>query len=587
MPRANSRPSLDILIQCPGSHGVIPDHVHEQASALHDLGIKVLVLCCPAYIRSRAAAYPTHPCMLEGATTVRTNALSRKLGKAFQTIRNQFRFAWEVFKNRPTLVLTASHVDSQSPVWVWPHLVMIFLHKTIYAMNLHFAQRDHHLGPKWWQKLGGHLAFKPFRIAVAHKRLPAPSPLPKFIRAVEVPIGPEKTVQIRENPKKIRKQWKIPRGKQVFLAFGHIRNHKNLDLVIRALLENPQAALVILGRVSNHRDRPLKYYQMLADDLGLSKRVHISDEFVPDEKRKSYFEAADFIVSTYSGGFHSQSATLATAAQARRHVLAASGTSPMRDLVEHFGLGVFVEPDSSEAVANGMATLLHGDLPEANWEGFEAHATWQTNVTRILEAASDIVAGRPTPVRQFEGLEDEAVPRPTLLSAKAQRPAKPQKVPQAKKIVAPEARPVARKKTVKRLPPSKPAAVPAEPVLARENTAKPEPRPATRKKPATRLAASKPAPAPADAELVRKKPASPAPVAAAENPQTVFPGFETVAESPVKTPAKVQGVNGRAPKADKPTIEEKPQTRRGRKPRSRVSSRDSSVELEPAGAIAV
>jgi hypothetical protein len=146
---------------------------------------------------------------------------------------------------------------------------------------------------------------------------------------------------------------------------------------------------------------------------------------------------------------------------------------------------------------------------------------------------------------------------------------------------------VARKKTVKRLAPSKPAAVPAEPVLARENTAKPKPRPATRKKPATRLAASKPAPAPADAELVRKKPSSPAPVAAAENPQTVFPGFETVAESPVKTPAKVQGVNGRAPKADKPTSKEKPQTRRGRKPRSRVSSRDSSVELEPAGAIAV
>jgi len=551
MPRAHSRPSLDILIQCPGSHGVIPDHVHEQASALHDLGIKVLVLCCPAYIRSRAAAYPTHPCMLEGATTVRTNALSRKLGKAFQTIRNQFRFAWEVFKNRPTLVLTASHVDSQSPVWVWPHLMMIFLHKTIYAMNLHFAQRDHHLGPKWWQKLGGHLAFKPFRIAVAHKRLPAPSPLPKFIRAVEVPIGPEKTIQIRENPKKIRKQWKIPRGKQVFLAFGHIRNHKNLDLVIRALLENPQAALVILGRVSNHRDRPLKYYQMLADDLGLSKRVHISDEFVPDEKRKSYFEAADFIVSTYSGGFHSQTATLATAAQARRHVLAASGTSPMRDLVEHFGLGVFVEPDSSEAVADGMATLLHGELPEANWEGFETHATWQTNVTRLLEAAADFVAGRPTPVRQFEGFEDEAVPRPTLLSAKAQLPAKPQKVPPAKKIVSPK------------------------------------PRPAARKKPAKRLAASKPEPAPAEAELVREKPASPAPVAGVENPQAVFPGFETVAESPAKTPAKVKGVNGRTPKADKPTIEKKPKTRQGRKPRSRVSSRDSSIELEPAGAIAV
>jgi hypothetical protein len=28
----------------------------------------------------------------------------------------------------------------------------------------------------------------------------------------------------------------------------------------------------------------------------------------------------------------------------------------MEDLVKHFGLGVYVEPDSSDAVADGMAT---------------------------------------------------------------------------------------------------------------------------------------------------------------------------------------------------------------------------------------
>jgi glycosyltransferase involved in cell wall biosynthesis len=544
MPKPNH---IDILIQCPGSHGVIPDHVHEQATALHDLGLKVLVLCCPAYMRSRNAAYPAIPCMVEGATTNSTNAFSRKMGKALQTVRNQLLFALEVYKNRPALVLSASHVDSQSPVWVWPHLLMVLFRKTIYAMNLHFANRDHHLGPKWWQTLGGHLAYKPFRIAVAHKRLPPPNPLPKFIRTIEVPIGPEKTVQIRENPKKIRQKWKIPRGKKVFLAFGHIRNHKNLDLVIRALLENPQAALVILGRVSNHRDRPLKYYQMLADDLGLSKRVHISDEFVPDEKRQSYFEAADFIVSTYSAGFHSQTATLPTAASARRHVLASSGNSPMRDLVEHFGLGVFVEPDSSEAVADGMATLLQGELPEANWEGFEAHATWETNVMRLLEAAADLTNGRPTPERQFAGLEDEAVPLPKLLSARALLPAKPQKISKPKKPAAPKARPLARKKPAKRKESAAPE--PAEPVAVQENPATPEPQ--------------------------------------ADNAQSIFPGFESVIESPAPAPAKVNGVNGHTKPSKKTEVAEEPKPRRVRKSRSRVADLEAPIERESIGAVAV
>ena len=543
MSRANNRPSLDILIQCPGSHGVVPDHVHEQALALHDLGIKVLVLCCPAYIRSRAVGYPTEACMIEGATTTRTNAFSRKLGKALQTVRNQLRFAWEVYKNRPTLVLTASHVDSQSPLWVWPHLLMVLFRKTIYAMNLHFATRDHHLGPKWWQKLGSSLAFKPYRIAVAHKRLPAPSPLPKFIRCVEVPIGPDKTVQIRENPKQIRKKWNVPRGKKVFLAFGHVRNHKNLDLVIRALLENPQAFLVIIGRVSNHRDRPLKYYQMLADDLGLSKRVLISEEFVPDEKRQSYFEAADFVISTYSAGFHSQTATLSTAAKARRFVLASCGSSPMRDLVEHFGLGVFVEPDSSEAVADGMATLLNGALAEANWEGFEEHATWESNVTRLLQAAADLVAGRPTPVRQFEGFEDEAVPQPKLISARSLLPAKTPKAPKATKTPAPKPKPAVRKKPAKRVEVS----VPAPEVVAEEKL-----------------------PAPAD-----------------DRSQPVFPGFEASLETSAPAPAKVNGVNGHAPLAQKPESMEAPKPRRGRKPRPRVSTIESSTEFETARAAAV
>jgi glycosyltransferase involved in cell wall biosynthesis len=434
------RPSLDVLIHCPGSHGVIPDQVHCQATALHELGIKVLVLCGPNYNRTRNTAYPTLNCMLEGATTNRANALSRKLGKATQTVRNQLRFAWEVYKNKPTLVLSASHIDSQSPLWVWPHVLLSTFRKTIYAMNLHFPNRDHHIGPKWWQRFAAKIAFRPFRIAVAHKRIFPPTLVPKYIRPVEVPLGPDIGLPLKENPKAIRKRWKVPRGKKVFLAFGHVRNHKNLDLVIRAMTDVPEACLVIQGRVSNHRDRPLKYYQMLADDLGLSKRVLISDEFVPDEKRQSYFEAADFVVSTYSSGFHSQTATLATAARVRRRVLSSSGSSPMRDLVEHFGLGIHVEPDSSEAIADGMTTLLHADLPTPRWEDFDAYATWETNVTRLLEAAADYVAQIPTPVRQFEGLEDEAVPVPPLLKARdfiKSKPAKPKTRTTRRKVKSP------------------------------------------------------------------------------------------------------------------------------------------------------
>jgi len=418
MSSSSNRPIVDVLIHCPGSHGVIPDQVHKQASALHQMGVKVLLLCAPGFLRTRNAEYPVAVCMDEGASSQNQGSSSKKLAKSLQSVRNQFRLAWEIYKHRPSIVLAASHIEMHAALWIWPHILLALFFKTIYAMNLHFSPKDKNSGGKWWSRLSSSLAFEPFRIAVAHKHISHPVAVPKFVRMVEVPIGPEKVISIPENVKKIRKEWNVPRGKKVFLAYGSIRNHKNLDLSIRALLDNPNAFLVVIGNAPSHKDRPLKYYQMLADDLGLSKRVFISDMFVHDVKRLSYFMAADFLLLTHAGSFHSQTSSLTTAVNARRRVLASSGSSPMRDLIEHYGLGVFVEPDSSEAVADGMATLLNTELPEPRWEDYESYATWETNVTRLIQASSDFINNRPTPQRQFEGLEDEAMPLPTIIRAR-------------------------------------------------------------------------------------------------------------------------------------------------------------------------
>lgn len=444
MPAKRRRKSLDVLIHCPGSHGMIADQVHQQASALHNLGIGVLVLCGPNYLRTRNPDYPVVTCMLEGATTHNQTVMSRKLGKAIQIVRNQLRFAWEVFHKRPSLVLSSSHVEAQAPAWIWPHILLVLTRRTVYATNLHFPIRPYELGPKWWANLAARLAFKPFRIAVAHKRIPDKKAVPRHVQMVEVPLGPEKIPQAelspetlrKLEPKAIRKNWKVARGRKVFLAFGDIRNHKNLDIAIRALEDNPKAHLVIHGTIKSHKDRPLKYYQMLADDLGLSRRVTIIDAFVPDEQKPFHFKAADYILLNYSGAYHSQTTGLTTAVNARKHVLVSSGTSPMRDFVEHFGLGVFVEPDSVDALANGMATLLHGKMPDTDWEGFEEHTTWETNVTRLLEAAANYIHGRPTSIRQFDGLEDEALPIPRILDAKEFLPVKQPAVKKTRKAPA-------------------------------------------------------------------------------------------------------------------------------------------------------
>jgi glycosyltransferase involved in cell wall biosynthesis len=180
----------------------------------------------------------------------------------------------------------------------------------------------------------------------------------------------------------------------VFLAFGFIRDNKNLNLVIRSLVENPSAVLVVMGRAQSKRDKPLEFYRNLAAELGVQDRVKFFDGFVPDEKLASYFASADVVVLTYDATFHSQSGVLNVAARARRPVLASAGESPLKDCVQRFRLGVFVEPDNLRALQEGMKIMASHEWRaasgEPNWEGYEAFASWDVNVAKILEGVEKI-----------------------------------------------------------------------------------------------------------------------------------------------------------------------------------------------------
>ena len=132
----------------------------------------------------------------------------------------------------------------------------------------------------------------------------------------------------------------------------------------------------------------------MADELGVQDRIKFFDGFVPDEKLASYFAAADVVVLTYDSTFHSQSGVLNVAARARRPVLASAAESPLKDCVQKFRLGVFVEPDDLGALKEGMKKVAinewRGAGGDPDWEGYEAFASWDVNVAKILEGVEEV-----------------------------------------------------------------------------------------------------------------------------------------------------------------------------------------------------
>ena len=421
------------IIYCPVSVGGIAEHIHYQSLALMRSANSPLVICASDYLVGRRTNYRVQRIFAPEISPSESGNIVRRTQKlllhAWKIVSDQFLFTIKIIQEKPDFVIIGWYGEYLAPLWVLPHWILARVFKVIYVVNIHDPVRDFVVGPKWWHDLSVRMAYWPISVGVVHQRLQEPSPVPKHVLVVEAPVGVYDLQESAEDPEVIRAGWGVRKEKSetlklgksesrnsadcgnalesgrpsldtsapadvVFLAFGFIRDNKNLDLVIRALVENPSAVLVVMGRAQSKKDKPLEFYRKLAVELGVQDRVNFFDGFVPDEKLASYFAAADVVVLTYDGSFHSQSGVLNVAARARRPVLVSAGESPLKDCLERFRLGVFVEPDNLRALQEGMKMVMSdewrviGGGPD--WEGYEAFASWDVNVAKILEGVEEV-----------------------------------------------------------------------------------------------------------------------------------------------------------------------------------------------------
>ena len=365
--------------------GGIAEHVFYQATALEKAGAKVICLVAPSFLDGRPAGFETVTCLGDPVSEGGLR-LVKKFKMAWRIVANRLVLARQIWKRRPGLVLLDSYVEYFAPLWVWPHWLLARCRGVRYAANLHDPVRSFAIGPAWWHKLSVRLAYLPLDFVLVHDKLPEPSPVPSRVRVVQVPVGVYEISGPAVNADEIRRGWGLKSGQKVFLAFGYVRDGKNLDLAVRALDQVPEAFLVVAGSVASTKDKPFDHYRKLAAQLGVADRCHFAEGFVSDDDLGRYFAGADFVLLTYSASFHSQSGVLNIAARARKPVLASASPSPLIESVRKFNLGVAVDPDSPDAVVTGMKQLLSAP-PSPRWEAYEAAASWAVNARGVLQAA--------------------------------------------------------------------------------------------------------------------------------------------------------------------------------------------------------
>ena len=139
-------------------------------------------------------------------------------------------------------------------------------------------------------------------------------------------------------------------GRQYMLFFGLVRAYKGLDLLLDALAlvkdELPELRLLVAGEFYEDED---KYRRQIADN-GLTDKVVLRNEFIPDGDLRKYFGAADLVVQPYKNA--TQSGVTQVAFHFEKPMLV-TNVGGLGEIVHHGKMGYAVEP-APQAIADAL-----------------------------------------------------------------------------------------------------------------------------------------------------------------------------------------------------------------------------------------
>ncbi|MCC7303003.1 MAG: glycosyltransferase [Bacteroidia bacterium] len=166
------------------------------------------------------------------------------------------------------------------------------------------------------------------------------------------------------------------------LFFGFIRKYKGLDLLLEAFADSRlrkfPVKLIIAGE---YYEDPSPYKTMIRN-YGLKEFIIERNDFIPDDRVKHYFSAADLITQTYRHA--TQSGVTQVALQFRKPVLV-TRVGGLAEMVPHGQVGFVTDP-SARAISEKLLEFLAGN-PERFQKGIEEERkrfSWSLMVDEII-----------------------------------------------------------------------------------------------------------------------------------------------------------------------------------------------------------
>lgn len=177
-----------------------------------------------------------------------------------------------------------------------------------------------------------------------------------------IPNGVPKEEEIVPQ-KKARDRLDLPENKKILLVFGLAHTGKSYKTIFKALsrMEKKEDYLLLFaGKVPNKNfNNPRK----LSEKTGLAGMTRVFDEYIPEEKLKFYFAAADALILSYRKTFTGASGVVSNACRFQKPVIA-SRVGSIKERVEGYSLGLTFKPESPAQLSRKIEKFFSGNPTE-------------------------------------------------------------------------------------------------------------------------------------------------------------------------------------------------------------------------------
>lgn len=176
----------------------------------------------------------------------------------------------------------------------------------------------------------------------------------------------------------------LPKNGKYILFFGFIRKYKGLDLLLEAMaderIKKSGIKLIVAGEYYGDE----LFYQSLIEKLSIQESLFLFTNFIPNEKVKLYFSAADCIVQPY------RSATQSGISQIAYHFekpMIVTQVGGLPEIVPDGKVGLVTEV-SAKAIAEAIIQFYNMDLEDYFIENIKIEKkkyNWEYFVNNILK----------------------------------------------------------------------------------------------------------------------------------------------------------------------------------------------------------